>query len=583
MVNALIEIDEETNKILNLVKAKFGLRDKGQAIEYIVKKFEDKSVEPEFKQINDGDDWMLAENIPDIDFFFSQIWLSCFVNEFDKPAGKAYRKILASYNGYNLKFYFGKKDSFEVGENIVQRFLEEEGFAKKVNLEIVNWADKLKTYSESIPAKGLEKLSNDKLFDIYEKHNRIHTEYYQWAWIPVAADMFHNNLTNRFKEYLKTIISDKNKIEEAFLTLTHPTEKSLIQIEREEFLRLAKDINESDYHRKLFEDLFRRFQEKDAAKYGYQTHTKEYEELLESKTSELIAYIKPELLKKIKRHYEKYFYVNHMWVGKEQSFEFYLKELVKLIDARADINAMLANDEKDFLSGLEKRKKLLRELNIDKKWKELFDSFGDFMITKIYRRFAQIYAIYKMESVLEEIGKRFNISLMQVRFMLPEEVKKGLMKELVDKNELEERTKSCVYYAEKGKGAVYTGIRARQIVDSIKKDEFKEVNEFRGQIACIGKATGKVKIIIRPKDMHKMKKGDILVSIATDPDIVSAMKKAAAIVTEQGGVTSHAAIVSRELRIPCIIGTKIATKVLKDGDLVEVDATKGIVKILKRA
>ena len=58
------------------------------------------------------------------------------------------------------------------------------------------------------------------------------------------------------------------------------------------------------------------------------------------------------------------------------------------------------------------------------------------------------------------------------------------------------------------------------------------------------------------------------------------MKKAAAIVTEQGGITSHAAIISRELRVPCVIGTKIATKVLKDGDKVEVDATKGIVKKL---
>ena len=64
----------------------------------------------------------------------------------------------------------------------------------------------------------------------------------------------------------------------------------------------------------------------------------------------------------------------------------------------------------------------------------------------------------------------------------------------------------------------------------------------------------------------------------TTPDFVPAMKKAAAIVTEQGGITSHAAIVSRELGVPCVIGTKIATRVLKDGDLVEVDANKGIVR-----
>jgi pyruvate,water dikinase len=82
--------------------------------------------------------------------------------------------------------------------------------------------------------------------------------------------------------------------------------------------------------------------------------------------------------------------------------------------------------------------------------------------------------------------------------------------------------------------------------------------------------------------MSKMKQGDILVSIATNPDIVPAMKKAGAIVTEQGGITSHAAIVSRELGTPCVIGTKIATKVFKDGDIVEVDANKGTVKLIDR-
>ena len=64
----------------------------------------------------------------------------------------------------------------------------------------------------------------------------------------------------------------------------------------------------------------------------------------------------------------------------------------------------------------------------------------------------------------------------------------------------------------------------------------------------------------------------------TRPEFLPLMKKAKAIITDEGGITCHAAIVSRELGIPCIIGTKIATKVLKDNDLVEVDAEKGIVR-----
>ena len=68
-----------------------------------------------------------------------------------------------------------------------------------------------------------------------------------------------------------------------------------------------------------------------------------------------------------------------------------------------------------------------------------------------------------------------------------------------------------------------------------------------------------------------------MVSISTNPSLVPAMRNAAAIVTNTGGVTCHAAIVSRELKIPCIIGTNMATKALKNGDKVEVDANKGII------
>ena len=87
-----------------------------------------------------------------------------------------------------------------------------------------------------------------------------------------------------------------------------------------------------------------------------------------------------------------------------------------------------------------------------------------------------------------------------------------------------------------------------------------------------------MRLVFTAHDLKKLGKGDILVSPATSPMMISGMKIAGAIVTDQGGLTCHAAIVSRELRVPCVIGTKIATKVFKDGDVVEVDANKGIVR-----
>lgn len=106
-------------------------------------------------------------------------------------------------------------------------------------------------------------------------------------------------------------------------------------------------------------------------------------------------------------------------------------------------------------------------------------------------------------------------------------------------------------------------------------------NEIKGITVSTGPIVrGTVRVIPSPRDIKKMKQGDILVTGMTSPDFIVALRRAAAVVTDGGGLTSHAAIVSRELGIPCIVGTKVATKVLKNGDRVEVDATKGIVKKL---
>ena len=83
-------------------------------------------------------------------------------------------------------------------------------------------------------------------------------------------------------------------------------------------------------------------------------------------------------------------------------------------------------------------------------------------------------------------------------------------------------------------------------------------------------------------ELSKMKKGDILVCPMTNPDYIPAVHLAGAIVTDEGGILCHAAIISREFQIPCIIGTKVATQVLHDGDLVEVDADHGVVRVLER-
>ncbi len=110
------------------------------------------------------------------------------------------------------------------------------------------------------------------------------------------------------------------------------------------------------------------------------------------------------------------------------------------------------------------------------------------------------------------------------------------------------------------------------------KGETYALAEINGKSAYKGKVQGTIKIVLSHRDCFKVENGDILVATMSTPDFLPAMLKAAAFVTDIGGITSHAAIISREMKKPCVIGTKIATKVFHDGDLVEVDAEKGIVR-----
>ena len=130
--------------------------------------------------------------------------------------------------------------------------------------------------------------------------------------------------------------------------------------------------------------------------------------------------------------------------------------------------------------------------------------------------------------------------------------------------------------------------------EEVKKDfvsflTIKE-GELKGVVANKGVAKGKVKLfppsyysdfLILSRLFSEMEDGDILVAETTSPELMTACKKAGAILTNQGGLLSHAAIVSRELNIPCIVGLGNVVQVLKDGDMVEVDANTGIVKVLK--
>lgn len=111
-------------------------------------------------------------------------------------------------------------------------------------------------------------------------------------------------------------------------------------------------------------------------------------------------------------------------------------------------------------------------------------------------------------------------------------------------------------------------------------DKINNKGFVKGQGIGCAIIRGRVRIIKRKSQIKDVKQGDIIVSPMTTPDFVPAMKKAAGIVTDEGGIICHAAIISKELKKPCVIGTKVATQLFQDNDLIEVNTNTGVVRLI---
>ncbi len=192
-----------------------------------------------------------------------------------------------------------------------------------------------------------------------------------------------------------------------------------------------------------------------------------------------------------------------------------------------------------------------------------------------------------IEKILKELAGRSRVTFNDLYFYTMDELVALLLKNR--KVNIQKRKNGYILFKFKGKKEIIVGqsfIKFKQYIAKKEKSDFQN-KELFGTVVSKGKVQGRVTLLLHnKKNLNKVvkafKKGSVLVTEMTRPDSIMACKKANAIITDEGGITCHAAIISREFKIPCVVGTKIATKVLKDGDLVEVDADKGVIKIIKQ-
>jgi len=192
----------------------------------------------------------------------------------------------------------------------------------------------------------------------------------------------------------------------------------------------------------------------------------------------------------------------------------------------------------------------------------------------------------ELANFFELISKKENLPLNKIYLYTNKEFSELLSKSVkVEDGLLDQRENITLMKLENYESEILFDDEAIIKLDKIEIEKEKIVdnkNEIYGTASFKGNIRGTAKLILNKSDYLKINEGDILVTFMTHPDMVPILSKVSGIVTDEGGVLCHAAIVSRELRKPCIIGTKIATQVLHDGDLVEVDADNGVVRILEK-
>lgn len=291
----------------------------------------------------------------------------------------------------------------------------------------------------------------------------------------------------------------------------------------------------------------------------------------------------PAIYKSIKKHQENFFWiqVNYKYTEPvtEEKFLATIKEtVVNLTPEQIKTKIKRLENYEELLK--KDKQKIWRKLKISKEDQEKAELISLNGYWHDSRKKANLIGNYTANEFLKRFAKEYGYKVEELQFTLPQELDQHFAGRKLGRKILQGRMEFSTHIiGAKLPEEILFGEKAKEIVQMTKSKKVEVFKDLRGTPASYGIAQGKVKIIHNPKGQD-IKEGEILVASMTRPDFVPLMKKAAAIVTDEGGITSHAAIISRELGKPCVVGTRIATEVLKDGDRIEVNANHGLIKIL---
>lgn len=461
------------------------------------------------------------------------------------------------FENHNIQYFVRPSDWKGAHELLVKKIENGEIDLQKHLKKLTDYGEKVYNFASLIPS-DISKLSNQQLLDIYNAFTQVNTKVYAYGLFLPLLDF---QTSTYFSDRLQKILQDKldlEKIQPIISLLTTPHEKTFGKKQELDLLMVLSQIEkESD----LIQTII----------------NQDIDSLIPNLSDNY-----PQIWQALVEHTQKYCWVYYGLDGPASDEQYFLEIIKDWLSKNLKSKDELTKHTSDLDKLVKEQKKSIKKLRLDQKEVEFIELARQAVLMKPWRKDVQSRGYYAMEKVLLEIGKRLDLNLRQIKMLLPRDIKAGLENNKIDALELQNRLDICIHLIENNKTDLLTAENARDFIAKNFKenDEIEQVDELKGTVACAGYAKGKATIVNSPDDMKNMQEGNILISFATNPNLMPAIRKAAAIITDEGGLTCHAAIVSRELKIPCVVGTKIATKIFKNGDNIEVDAQKGIVKII---
>lgn len=290
----------------------------------------------------------------------------------------------------------------------------------------------------------------------------------------------------------------------------------------------------------------------------------------------------------IKQHMKKYEWVNTEYIGEKWSEEKWIdlfkKAITDIMSPEKKLDLILKNFEKLNID----RNHAIEELNPPRQVRHAIDCLAELIAQRDWTKGYFAKALLSYGRLLNEVACRMNRDPKDLLYYSYKEIMNFFeYKKIISSKEIENRRRNgYVIVIKNSKFNLITG--KSNINNLINKEGVNEpfekiidIKEFKGLPASRGVKRGMARVMEDALDISKFKEGEILVTYMTTIEFTPVFRKASAVVTDEGGMSCHAAIISREFSLPCVVGTKIATRVIATGDEIEVDANRGIIKIIK--